>query len=167
MHLFGRVGKHVKVMYLLSMKLTLQTDYALRALIWLGSHTEGLSSIREISDVYGISEAHMVKVIHRLGMGGFIQTIRGRNGGIRLGRSPEGIVIGDVVRYMEEDLALLACMTDGTTEGPGIPCRLMPGCRLRGVLTEALLAMTDVLDRYTLSDVITPFEIQRLSRTRE
>lgn len=148
-------------MYLFGMKLTLQTDYALRALIWLGSRTEGLSSIREIADAYGISEAHMVKVIHRLGKGGFIQTIRGRNGGIRLGRLPESIVIGDVVRYMEEDLALLACMAYGK-DGPGVSCILLPGCRLRGVLMEALLAMTDVLDRYTLADVITPFEVERL-----
>lgn len=149
------------------MRLTLQTDYALRALIWLGTHTEGLSSIREISEAYGISEAHMVKVIHRLGMGGFIETIRGRKGGVRLGRTSDSIVIGDVVRYMEEDLGLLACMSGSKKEEAGGICVLMPGCYLRGVLAEALLAMTDVLDRYTLADVITPFERQRLSLARK
>ncbi|MBB2206239.1 Rrf2 family transcriptional regulator [Gluconacetobacter takamatsuzukensis] len=148
------------------MKLTLQTDYALRALIYLGIRTERLSSIREIAEAYGISEAHMVKVVHRLGLGGFIDTIRGRNGGIRLGRPASDIVIGTVVRYMEDDMALLACMTDTPEADPRGPCTLMPSCRLRGVLGEALLAMTTVLDRYTLADVITPFEIGRFREPR-
>ncbi|MFW7268661.1 Rrf2 family transcriptional regulator [Gluconacetobacter sp. Hr-1-5] len=143
------------------MKLTLQTDYALRALIYLGIRTERLSSIREIAEAYGISEAHMVKIIHRLGIGGFIDTIRGRNGGIRLARPAPDITIGAVVRYMEDDMALLACMADNPEADPRGQCTLMPACRLRGVLGEATLAMTNVLDRYTLADVITPFEISR------
>ncbi|GAA4475218.1 Rrf2 family transcriptional regulator [Gluconacetobacter asukensis] len=148
------------------MKLTLQTDYALRALIYLGIRTERLSSIREIAEAYGISEAHMVKVIHRLGMGGFIDTIRGRNGGIRLARPARDISVGAVVRYMEDDMALLACMGESADTDPRGQCMLMPACRLRGVLGEALTAMTDVLDRYTLADVITPFEISRFQAPR-
>ncbi|GBQ23621.1 Rrf2 family transcriptional regulator [Gluconacetobacter sacchari] len=144
------------------MKLTLQTDYALRALIYLGIRTNRLSSIREIAEAYGISEAHMVKVIHRLGIGGFIDTIRGRNGGVRLGRPARDISVGAVVRYMEDDMALLACMGADAAADPRGQCLLMPACRLRGVLGEALLAMTSVLDRYTLADVMTPFEISRL-----
>ena len=145
------------------MKLTLQTDYALRALIYLGSRTERLSSIREIAEAYGISEAHMVKVIHRLGMAGFIDTIRGRNGGIRLARPAADINIGAVVRYMEDDMALLACMGANADTDPRAQCLLMPACRLRGVLGEALQAMTTVLNRHTLADVITPFERNRLT----
>lgn len=144
------------------MKLTLQTDYALRTLIYLGTRTERLSSIREIAEAYGISEAHMVKVVHRLGMGGFIDTIRGRNGGIRLGRPAADINIGAVVRYMEDDMALLACMGSKADADSRAQCLLMPACRLRNVLGEALRAMTDVLDRYTLAEMITPFEISRL-----
>ncbi|KAB8123116.1 Rrf2 family transcriptional regulator [Komagataeibacter medellinensis] len=146
------------------MKLTLQTDYALRALIYLGTRRDRLSSIREIADAYQISEAHMIKVIHKLGQSGFVETIRGRNGGIRLEKSPDNIFIGDVVRYMEGNLALLSCMD--TVATPSIICTLMPGCRLRGVMYEASQAMTHVLDRYTLADVITPFEIERLHGKR-
>lgn len=148
------------------MKLTLQTDYALRALMYLGVRTDRLSSIRDIATTYGISEAHMVKVIHRLGLGGFVDTIRGRNGGVRLNRPAEDIRLGAVVRYMEEDMALLACMArqdQTTTQQQPSLCVLMPACRLRGVLAEALDAMVSVLDRHTLADVITPFERQRLS----
>lgn len=146
------------------MKLTLQTDYALRALIYLGTRRDRLSSIREIAEAYQISEAHMIKVIHKLGQGGFMETIRGRNGGIRLGKLPENIVIGDVVRYMEGNLALLPCM-DATATSSNI-CALMPGCRLRGVMYEASQALTHVLDRYTLANVITPFEVERLRGER-
>jgi Rrf2 family nitric oxide-sensitive transcriptional repressor len=104
----------------------------------------------------------MIKVIHRLGMGGFIETVRGRNGGVRLGRAPETILIGAVVRYMEEDLSLLACMEpDGASKAD--LCTLMPGCRLRGVLSQAMGAMLGVLDQYTLADVITPHERRRLT----
>ncbi|MCH4143676.1 Rrf2 family transcriptional regulator [Acetobacter peroxydans] len=144
------------------MKLTLQTDYALRALIYLGVRTEGLCSIRQIAQAYGVSEGHMIKVIHRLGMGGFIETVRGRNGGVRLGRAPETILIGAVVRYMEEDLSLLACMEPGSASKADL-CALMPGCRLRGVLSQAMGAMLGVLDQYTLADVITPHERRRLT----
>lgn len=144
------------------MKLTLQTDYALRALIWLGTRTDRLSSIREIAGAYQISEAHLVKVIHRLGKGGFIETIRGRNGGLRLARTPDSIGIGTVVRYMEEDMALLSCMPGGRTP-PDTSCRLMPACTLRGILGEATEALTAVLDRYTLADVLTPYEYSRLT----
>ncbi|GEN59090.1 HTH-type transcriptional regulator NsrR [Acetobacter nitrogenifigens DSM 23921 = NBRC 105050] len=159
MHTFiGGLGKDVNDGYLMAMKLTLHTDYALRVLIFLGCNTTRLASIREIADAYGISENHLVKVVHRLGQGGFIETVRGRGGGLRLGRSASDIVIGDVVRYTEDDLALLGCMN---AEDPAA-CALMPACRLRGVLGEALSAFTTVLERYTLADIISPFERARL-----
>lgn len=147
------------------MKLTLQTDYALRALIYLGTRRDRLSSIREIADAYQISEAHMIKVIHKLGQSGFVETIRGRNGGIRLEKPPENIPIGDVVRYMEGNMTLLSCMD--TVATPSAICALMPGCRLRAVMYEASQALTHVLDRYTLADVITPFEVDRLHGKRD
>lgn len=150
-------------MHAVGMKLNLQTDYALRALIFLGSRTDRLSSIREIAETYRISENHMVKVIHRLGKGGFIETLRGRNGGIRLGRLAETIRIGAVVSYMEEDMSLLDCLSHKTCEREST-CILMPSCRLRGVLSETMQAMMSVLDRYTLADMITPFECERLIR---
>ncbi|MGY6768555.1 Rrf2 family transcriptional regulator [Komagataeibacter xylinus] len=142
------------------MRLTLHTDYALRTLIYLGTHTDRLTSIREVAQAYGISENHLIKIIHRLGQGGFVETIRGRNGGLRLGRPAATILIGDVVRYTEEDMGLVACMQPPPPEGVNRRggCLLSDVCRLRGVLHEALGLFISVLDRYTLADVITDRE---------
>ena len=107
------------LVYQCLMRLTVQSDYALRALVFLASNRERLSSIREIAGIYGISENYMVKIIHRLGGGGFIETIRGRNGGLRLARLPEEIRIGDVVRFTEEAFAVVACMPTERREGGG------------------------------------------------
>ncbi|WP_323991091.1 Rrf2 family transcriptional regulator [Nguyenibacter sp. L1] len=147
------------------MRLTLHTDYALRTLIYLGIHTDRLVSIHEVAQAYGISENHLVKIIHRLGLGGFVQTVRGRNGGLRLARPAPDIRIGDVVRYTEEDMGLVACMQADQSPG-GLPagqtCLLADACRLRGALAEALGAFMAVLDRYTLQDMITRHERTRL-----
>lgn len=147
-----------------TMKLTLQTDYALRALIYLGVRTERLCSIREISEAYGISEAHLIKVVHKLGRGGFAKTLRVRNGGLCLGKAANEIVIGDVVRYFEDSTVMLACMEDGAEASL---CRLMPACRLRSVMNEATRAMMAVLNDNTLAGVITPFEIDRLAKGKK
>ncbi|WP_408902196.1 Rrf2 family transcriptional regulator [Novacetimonas hansenii] len=138
------------------MRLTLHTDYALRTLIYLGIHTDRLTSIHEIAQAYGISENHLIKIIHRLGRGGFVETLRGRRGGLRLGRPAHDILIGDVVRYTEEDLGLVSCM-QAPAEGVR-PCLLVGGCSLRGILNEALGSFMSVLDSYTLEQAITAHE---------
>ncbi len=138
------------------MRLTLHTDYALRTLIYLGIHTDRLTSIHEIAQAYGISENHLIKIIHRLGRGGFVETLRGRRGGLRLGRPAHNILIGDVVRYTEEDLGLVSCM-QAPAEGVR-PCLLVGGCSLRGILNEALGSFMSVLDSYTLEQAITAHE---------
>jgi len=89
------------------MKLNLQTDYALRVLIYVGTNAETLSTIQEIADAFSISNAHLMKVVHRLGKEGYLDTVRGKNGGMRLNRRPEAIRVGDVVRSIEEDLAII------------------------------------------------------------
>ncbi len=132
------------------MRLTRYTDYALRTLMFLGLADGRLSSIRDIAERYGISENHLMKVVHRLGLLGYVETIRGRNGGLRLARPPGEIRLGDVVRQTEEDLALVECF------GPAIACRITESCRLRGILDEALSAFLAVLDRYTLQDLLRP-----------
>ena len=132
------------------MKLNLQTDYALRVLILVGTNAGGLSTIQEIADAFSISKAHLMKVVHRLGKAGYLDTIRGKNGGMRLKRAPETIRIGDVVRSIEEDLAVIGCL------GQEAFCRIQGPCVLRGALRDATLAFLAVLDGYTLSDLLTP-----------
>ncbi|NOX26908.1 MAG: Rrf2 family transcriptional regulator [Gammaproteobacteria bacterium] len=129
------------------MQLTQYTDYSLRTLIYLGLRREGLSTITEISDSYGISRNHLVKVVHQLGAQGLIVTVRGKGGGIRLASSPDEINVGDVVRRFE-NLALVECFSDSNT------CAISPSCRLRGVLQEAMRGFMEVLDRYTLQDLL-------------
>ena len=128
------------------MQLTRFTDYGLRTLIYLALRPDYMASIAEISGAYRISENHMVKVVHHLGQAGLIETIRGRNGGIRLGRPAADIGLGDVVRATEPSLALVACQA-------GQPCAIGGVCRLQDIMDETQKAMLAVLDRYTLADV--------------
>jgi Rrf2 family nitric oxide-sensitive transcriptional repressor len=132
------------------MKLNLQTDYALRVLIYVGTNGEELSTIQEIADAFVISKAHLMKVVYRLGKAGYLDTIRGKNGGMRLKRLPETIRVGDVVRSIEVDLAVIDCLGE---EGF---CRIQPPCVLRGALRDATKAFLAVLDNYTLADLLGP-----------
>jgi Rrf2 family nitric oxide-sensitive transcriptional repressor len=91
------------------MRLTRYTDYSLRVLIYLGLQTERLSSIREIADLYGISESHLMKVVQALGQSGYVATLRGGGGGLRLAKPAHEINVGDVVRNTEDDVALVEC----------------------------------------------------------
>lgn len=131
------------------MQLTRYTDYSLRVLIYLAVQPDLLATIEEISDAYGISRAHLTKVVHELGQAGFLETTRGRGGGIRLARPPEDIAIGDVVRHAEGPMALVECFDPATSH-----CRIEPACGLRSILDEALSAFMETLDRYTLADLV-------------
>lgn len=133
-----------------SMRLTMYTDYSLRVLIYLGTKGDGkLTTIQEISDAYNISKNHLMKVTFELGKAGFIETVRGRGGGIRLADLPENINVGKVVRQMEEDFHLVECFNPETNM-----CPISPICGLRGVLGKALHAYLSVLDEYNLQDLL-------------
>lgn len=132
------------------MRLTLWTDYALRTLIYVGAKGERLSTIAEIAESFGVSKAHLMKVVNQLGQHGYVETVRGRGGGIRLGRLPGQICIGAVVRDTEEDLAVMGCL------GQTGFCRIEGCCVLRRALREATLAFLQTLDRYTLADLLAP-----------
>ncbi len=132
------------------MKLTLQTDYALRVLMYVAAKADGLSTIQEIADGFDISQAHLMKVVHRLAQRGYLETVRGKNGGMRLGMASETVTVGAVVRAMEEDLAVLGCL------GREDFCRIQGACVLKGVLGEATRAFLAVLDNYSLSDLMAP-----------
>lgn len=132
------------------MRLTLHTDYALRVLIYAGLKGGELSTINEIAQHFDISKNHLMKVVHQLGQRGYLETIRGRNGGIRLAMAPQRINIGAVVRATEDDLNVLGCL-----QGPGY-CRIERECILRRALAEATKAFLAVLDDYTLADLMKP-----------
>ena len=132
------------------MHLTRHTDYAFRTLIFLGlKPREELSRIKEISDAYDISENHLMKVVQRLGQVGFVETIRGRQGGLRLARDAAEIGLGEVVRACEDDLRLVECRRAG-----GGACTISPCCALPPILDEALSAFLTVLDKYSLDDLL-------------
>lgn len=133
------------------MQLKKYTDFALRVLIYTGMKKEGeLANIREISEVFNISQHHLGKIVHELNKLELIETIRGRNGGFRLAKSPEDINIGLVVRILENDSKLLGCFEEGAEH-----CIITPACTLKHVLNKALHAFFKVLEQYTLKDLIT------------
>ncbi|HJS87313.1 MAG TPA: Rrf2 family transcriptional regulator [Acetobacteraceae bacterium] len=131
------------------MRLTVYTDYSLRMLMYLAVKGDGLPTIAEVADAYGISKAHLTKVAHQLGLLGYVETVRGKGGGLRLARAAERISLGEVVRRTEPDLALAPCF-----EPVHVPCPIVPACGLRGALYEARQAFLVVLDRYSLADLV-------------
>lgn len=132
------------------MQLNLSTDIALRTLIYLGQKDEP-ATIAEVSDAFDIVKTHLMKVVMQLVAAGVVISERGRNGGIRLARAPAEISIGDVVRLMESNLALLYCMKEDALDDC---CPLMPNCRLRKIFFNAQKAFLDTLDTSTLADLL-------------
>ncbi len=130
------------------MRLTNFTDYAMRVLMYAATHEDRLITIEETAEVYGISRAHLMKVVNLLTKTGFLKATRGRTGGLSLGKRPDRIRLGDVVRATEPDFAIVECFS------PNNNCAITPRCRLKGVLKESLSAFTATLDRYTLADVM-------------
>lgn len=130
------------------MRLTTLSDYSLRVLMFLGASPGRLATIEEIARAYGISENHLMKVVHGLARAGFVETQRGRGGGMRLAVPAETITVGAVLRAVEEDFALVECFGTGDT------CRITSVCRLKRVLAQALDAYFNVLDEWTLADLV-------------
>ena len=129
------------------MHLTRYTDYGLRVLIYLAAKPEG-ATVSEIAQAYGISRNHLVKVAHHLGRLGYIETARGKSGGLRLIREPADINVGSVVRDMEPNFHLVECF-----DQPGNTCPITPVCKLKGVLLEAERAFMSALAEHTLDDL--------------
>ena len=130
------------------MRLTAYTDFSLRVLIRRALRPADLTTIAEIAALYEISEHHLTKVVHRLGVAGYVETVRGRGGGLRLAKPPAQIGVGYVVRRMEPDLRIVACLRDAEV------CRIEPACVLSTALERALAAFMAELDRYTLADLV-------------
>jgi Rrf2 family transcriptional regulator, nitric oxide-sensitive transcriptional repressor len=137
------------------MRLTDYTDYALRVLLYLSVRPSGLSTIQEISDAYGISKNHLMKIVQQLGELGWVETVRGRNGGLRLAARSRDLTIGDIVRKTESDFAIVGCFADRDV-GAQQRCVIQPHCRLRGVLAAARDAFLAELDRHTVGELAHP-----------
>lgn len=130
------------------MRLTVYTDYALRMLMYLAAKQDGLATIAEIAESYKISKNHMMKVVHQLGVAGYVDTVRGRGGGLRLARPAADINLGEVVRTTESDMTIVPCF-----DPLNLDCPLRGACVLRSALAHARDAFIAVLDEYTLADL--------------
>jgi Rrf2 family nitric oxide-sensitive transcriptional repressor len=134
----------------MDMRLTLHTDFSLRVLIQVGLNDGELTTINDIAESFGISKNHLMKVVNDLSRKGYLETLRGRNGGIRLTRKPRDVNLGEVVRDTEEELAVLGCL-----QRKGY-CNIQRVCALRGIVRDATDAFLAVFDDYTLADLLEP-----------
>ncbi|MES2163333.1 MAG: Rrf2 family transcriptional regulator [Pseudomonadota bacterium] len=133
------------------MRLTSFTDYTLRTLLYLGSHRDRLVTIQDIADAHAISKNHLMKVVYQLGLSGMVETVRGRNGGLRLKLAPSEINLGSVVRASETDFHMAECFDRVNNH-----CPLSGDCRLQHALAEATFAYLKVLDAQTLETLLAP-----------
>lgn len=132
------------------MRLTVYSDYALRLLMYLAVRTDGLATIPEVAAAYHVSANHLMKVVHKLAQAGYVETVRGRGGGMRLGKPADQIGLGEVVRFTEPDMEIVPCLHPENRD-----CPLWRACRLKATLDRARLAFLAVLDEQTLADLAT------------
>lgn len=135
-----------------TMKLTRYTDYAMRVMIHAASKEGELSSIREISETFRISQNHLMKVVQDLSNAGFVETVRGRHGGIRLAKLPENINLGSLLRHTETLSDLVDCSG----------CVIAPACSFPSIMNEATAAFIGVFEKYTLADLLGKKQALRL-----
>ncbi|MEQ3657792.1 MAG: Rrf2 family transcriptional regulator [Glaciecola sp.] len=129
------------------MQLTRYTDYGLRVLVYLALLPDGQrASIDKISDTYGISRNNVNKIVHQLGKEGIVLTKRGKGGGLSLAKHPNDIKIGDVVLVLENTLNAVECRSPA--------CRILPVCKLKGILQEAMQSFIASLQQYSLNDLL-------------
>lgn len=131
------------------MRLTTFSDYTLRVLMFLSVERDRLATIPEIAAAYGISENHLMKVVHQLARSGVIESVRGKGGGIRLMRDPAEIRLGQIVRTSEGPSAIVECLSDQPEA-----CKIVPACRLAPILVRAFDALYATLDEYSLADLV-------------
>jgi Rrf2 family nitric oxide-sensitive transcriptional repressor len=139
------------------MRVTRYTDYSLRVLIYLGLRGDQRSTIREISDAYGISRNHLMKVVQQLVALGYVHSVRGVGGGLNLARPASEVRVGNVVRDMEPDLGLVECMRSDNQ------CVITPSCKLMGMLGRARDQFIAVLNEYSLEDMLAPHDARELA----
>ena len=132
------------------MRLTRFTDNALRSLTYLALDPSATPTVGEVASRMGMSEDHLLKVVQRMSQYGYVQTIRGRKGGMRLAKPADQIVVGEVVRNTEDNMALMPCFDPGDSRS----CPIAVACTLSEVFDDALKAFLATLDRYTIADLV-------------
>lgn len=141
------------------MQVSLHADYSLRTLIYLATHPERIVRTQEISEAYGISKHHLVRVVQTLAKSGYVKIHAGRSGGLSLNRDAGQIRLGEVVRVAEPNMRLVECFDRETNT-----CKIAPACALKGMLSEALDAFVISLNRYTLADILANGKQERLAK---
>lgn len=136
------------------MQLTLFTDYSLRTLMYLSQNKESLSTVKEVAEYYNISRHHLVKIVHNLSHLGYIESVKGKNGGIKLTKEPGKINLRDLIYKLEPNLTLVECFNKGTNT-----CCVVKACGLKNILNQALMAFMDVLSKHTLADAVNKPEL--------
>lgn len=131
------------------MRLTRQTNYAMRMLMYCAANREDLSRVADIAKSYSVSELFLFKILQPLNKGGLVETIRGRNGGVRLARPASEISLLDVVKVTEDNFAMAECFENDAAE-----CPLVNSCALNSALRKALNAFFDVLSEHSIEDLI-------------
>ena len=131
------------------MRLTRQTNYAIRILMYCEANRGRLSHVPEIAAAYKVSELFLFKILKPLVDNGFIETVRGRNGGIRLAKPATDVSLFDVIRVTEESFAMAECF-----ENDAVDCPLVDSCGMNAALREALGAFFEVLARYSIADLV-------------
>lgn len=147
------------------MRLTKFTDFSLRVMIYLACHPDGLSTIAGIARAYDIPSTHLMKVVNRLAQCGYIVTVRGKGGGMRLARAPDTINVGDLVRDTEDNMDIAECFSAEHQD-----CPMLPACALKSVLVEARKSFLATLDFYRLSDIMggtAPATVAALRQARD
>lgn len=140
------------------MKLTSFSDYTLRVLMFLAINRDRLATIPEIAAAYGISENHLMKVVHQLACSGVIESVRGKGGGIRLAHEPEDIRVGQIIRASEGSAPIVECLSNDRGA-----CCIAPSCRLTSILVQAFDTLYTFLDQFTLADLVkTPNKLKAL-----
>ncbi|MBY6206113.1 MULTISPECIES: Rrf2 family transcriptional regulator [Halomonas] len=138
------------------MHLTRFTDYSLRVLMYLAESGNERTTIAEIASRFEVSRNHLMKVVQELSRLGYVSAVRGKHGGLSLKHPPASIHLGTLVKDTEHSLALVEC------DGDDSACYMAPICRFKHIANEALAAFLEVLDRYTLDDLMTTDCRQRL-----
>lgn len=140
------------------MRLTTFTDYTIRVLIYSAIHPKKIVTVGELAEIYEISRNHLTKVIHYLGQQGYVETLRGKGGGIKLAKNAQSINLGKLIRDTEKSSFLAECFNQESCD-----CKILPACRLTGILKEAQDAFYKVLGHYTIADlIVNPAKLENL-----